>query len=152
MYGIGNSYLERVMQDVGRLGLQDAVHYMGPKRLEELAGEIAQCDVGVIPNHRSAFADINTPTRIFEYLALGKPVVAPSTAGIQDYFQPDSLFFFESGNADDLAGQLEQVALHPREAIAVAEKGQQIYMDHRWSEEKHAFVGVVSGLLGGNTV
>jgi len=34
------------------------------------------CDLGVIPEHHNAFAEINTPTGIFEYLALGKPVIA----------------------------------------------------------------------------
>jgi hypothetical protein len=34
------------------------------------------CDLGVIPEHHNAFTEINTPTGIFEYLALGKPVIA----------------------------------------------------------------------------
>ncbi len=56
--------------------------------------------MGLIPNHRSAFAEINTPTRIFEYLALGKPVIAPRAAGISDYFDEGSMIFFELGNAE----------------------------------------------------
>ena len=79
------------------------MHYLGPRSLEGLVREIEACDVGIIPNHRSAFAEINTPTRIFEYLALGKPVIAPRAAGISDYFDDGSLVFFELGNAEDLA-------------------------------------------------
>jgi len=47
------------------LDLEDCVHYLGPKSLEDLIREIEECDVGIIPNHRSAFAETNTPTRIF---------------------------------------------------------------------------------------
>ena len=86
-----------------RRGWRAAFAILGPKRLEELVREIEACDVGVIPNQRNPFTDINTPTRIFEYLALGKPVIAPRTPGIQDYFDPESLFFFEAGDAGDLA-------------------------------------------------
>ena len=72
----------------------------GRKYLEEIVKEIEKCDLGIIPNQRNAFTDINTPTRVFEYLAMGKPVIAPSTEGIRDYFDNDSLLFFEAGNSE----------------------------------------------------
>ncbi|MGA3322960.1 MAG: glycosyltransferase family 4 protein [Terriglobia bacterium] len=149
IYGGKTPFLERVMEEARQKGLQDCVHFLGPRRLEELVREIEDCDVGVIPNHRSAFADINTPTRIFEYLAVGKPVIAPRTPGIQDYFGPDSLLFFESGNSEDLAEKIEYVSSHPSEAIAIAERGQQVYMAHTWSQERQTLVNLVNGLLKG---
>ena len=102
IYGRKTAFLDQVMNEA-RAGLAGLCALPGAGRLEDLVGEIEDCDVGIIPNQRNAFTDINTPTRIFEYLALGKPVIAPRTPGIQDYFGPDSLLFFESGNADELA-------------------------------------------------
>ena len=61
---------------------------------EKIVEAIDECDVGVIPNRRSIFTELNTPTRIFEYLSRGKPVIAPSAPGIQDYFSGDALVFF----------------------------------------------------------
>ena len=101
--GRSTPFLERNMDEVRLRGIQDCVRYLGPKRLEDIVQEIKACDVGLIPNHRNAFTAINTPTRIFEYLALGKPVVAPRMPGVQDYFSPEALLFFEAGDADDLA-------------------------------------------------
>jgi glycosyltransferase involved in cell wall biosynthesis len=115
--------------------------------LEELVDEIECCDVGIIPNPRNTFTEINTPTRILEYLALGKPVVAPSTIGIQDYFTPDSLLFFEPGDSEDLADKIEYVASHAIEAIAIAERGQQVYQRHTWQQEKQTFVSLVVNLI-----
>ena len=57
--------------------------------VNEIVAAIGDCDLGIIPNHRNIFTEINTPTRIFEYLALAKPVIAPKTQGIQDYFGDD---------------------------------------------------------------
>ena len=105
IYGRKTPFLERVMSEARNKGLEDCVHYLGPRSLEDLVREIEDCDVGIIPNHRSAFAEINTPTRIFEYLALGKPVIAPQAAGICDYFDDRSLVFFELGNAEDLGAE-----------------------------------------------
>src|SRR5438093_13469166 len=81
IYGPSSPFLERVMQSVRAQGLTSAVQYLGPIRLEDIVGAIEDCDVGVIPNQRSVFTEINTPTRIFEYLAVGKPVIAPREIG-----------------------------------------------------------------------
>jgi glycosyltransferase involved in cell wall biosynthesis len=82
------------MDTVQKHGVQDAVRYFGGKGLEEIAAAIDECDVGLIPNRRSVFTEINTPTRIFEYLARGKPVITGRAPGVQDYFGDDALFFF----------------------------------------------------------
>ena len=147
IYGRKTPFLERVMDQARNKDLADRVHYLGPRRQEDLVGEIENCDVGVIPNHRNAFTDINTPTRIFEYLALGKPVIAPATPGILDYFTEDSLLLVEPGNSADLARQIEYVARNYQDAIRVAERGQQIYLQHTWKQERRTLVELVSGLL-----
>ncbi len=147
IYGKRTTFLEQVLAEASRLGLQDAVRYLGPRRLEDLAGEIEGSDVGVIPNQRNAFTDINTPTRIFEYLALGKPVVAPNTPGIRDYFGPESLLFFEAGDAHGLAERIEYVAAHPDKAIEIAERGQKVYLAHTWSQERQTLVNLIGGLF-----
>jgi glycosyltransferase involved in cell wall biosynthesis len=147
VYGRSTPYLDQVMEKVHKLELDEHVRYRGPKTLEELVHEIEACDVGVVPNQRNTFTDINTPTRIFEYLALGKPVIAPSTPGIQDYFDSKSLLFFESGNAQQLAEKLEYLVTHAGEAAAIAEHGQKVYLAHTWERERENLVTLVAGLI-----
>jgi glycosyltransferase involved in cell wall biosynthesis len=147
IYGKGTPFLERVMQSAREHDLQRNVLHFGQKPLEQIVDAIDACNVGLIPNRHNVFTHINTPTRIFEYLARGKPVIAPRTTGIQDYFDADSLFFFEAGNADDLARQIEFVASHPVEALSVTERGQQVYKAHAWSQEKQGIVTLIEELL-----
>lgn len=147
IYGESTLFLDRVMELAKSKGLQDAVLYLGPRRLEDLVSEIERCDVGVIPNHRNSFTDINTPTRIFEYLTLGKPCVAPRTSGIQDYFGDDSLVFFESGDARDMARSIEYALSHPAEVTEIVRRGQEVFREHSWQKESARLVGVVCGLL-----
>ena len=147
IYGPRTPFLDQVMLTVPEKGLEKAVHYLGPRRLEELVQAIEECDVGVIPNKRSIFTEINTPTRIFEYLALGKPVVAPRAPGIEDYFNDDALVFFELGTADDLALKLTWVALHPREALEITNRGQAVYLEHAWSKEREKLLRRTADLL-----
>jgi glycosyltransferase involved in cell wall biosynthesis len=147
VYGHRTSYLDQVMEGVRRRGLSGSVHYLGPKTLEELVEAIAHSDVGVIPNHRNPFSDINTPTRIFEYLSLGTPVIAPRTAGIQEYFDEESLFFFEAGNAEELAAQLHACHADPDRAVQMTKRAQRVYLDHTWSAERETLVRLVARLL-----
>jgi len=147
IYGPRTSFLDRVMATVVERKLEKAVHYLGPRRLEELVQAIAECDVGVIPNKRSIFTEINTPTRIFEYLALGKPVVAPRAPGIQDYFGEDSLILFDLGSADDLALKLTWVASHTREALEITNRGQAVYLEHAWGKEREKLLRRTADLL-----
>lgn len=151
IYGPGTPFLDRVLEMAKGKGLQEAVHYLGPRQLEDLAREIESCDVGVIPNHKNSFTDINTPTRIFEYLALGKPCIAPRTSGIQDYFGSDSLVFFESGDAEDMARRIEYVFSHPTEVTEIVKRGQEVFREHSWQKERQRLIGVVSELLDKGT-
>jgi len=151
IYGERTSFLELVMGMAKSKGLQEAVHYLGARRLEDLVAEIDGCDVGVIPNHKNSFTDINTPTRIFEYLALGKPCIAPRTSGIRDYFDGDSLVFFESGDAQDMARSIEYVFSHPAEVTEIVRRGQEVFREHSWQKERQRLIGVVSGLLDKKT-
>lgn len=147
IFGPSTDFLERMMNKVRDMNLQSKVRYFGPRKLEDLVVEIDKCDVGVIPNHRNPFTEINTPTRIFEYLALGKAVIAPSTPGILDYFNKESLLFFEAGDPGDLAKQIECAFAHPRELQQIAGKGQQVFRGHTWDRERETLLSRTSGIL-----
>ena len=148
VFGAQTTFLDRMMEFAKEKNLQEKVHFFGPRRLEDLVKEIQKCDLGVIPNRKNAFTDINTPTRIFEYLALGKPVIAPSTTGITDYFNQESLLFFESGDVDQLAKQIEYAFLHPRELYEITRRGQEVYLDHMWDREREILLSRIGGILG----
>jgi glycosyltransferase involved in cell wall biosynthesis len=147
IYGPETPFLARVMESVRAEGLITAVRYLGPKRLEDIVDAIEECDVGIIPNRRSIFAELNTPTRIFEYLAVGKPVIAPRAAGILDYFDEDSLILFELGDAKDLAQRIEYVLADPRKADETVRRGQEVYRAHAWRQEREVLVRLVDELL-----
>ena len=147
IYGESTPFLEIVMETVRRDNLQNSVRYFGRKGLPEIVAAIDECDVGLIPNRRSVFTEINTPTRIFEYLSRGKPVITGRASGVQDYFADDALFFFTLGDAVDLARSIAHVFGHPEDAATVVKRGQQVYLAHRWSEERKGLVGRIAELL-----
>jgi len=147
IYGQSTPFLEQVLASVRGTDLEKSVRYLGPRTLEQIVEAIDDCDVGIIPNRRSIFTEINTPTRIFEYLSRGKAVIAPAVPGIRDYFSDGHMIFFELGDASDLARKLEYVYLHPGAVEKTVKLGQAVYRDRKWSAERTKFTNLVSQLL-----
>jgi glycosyltransferase involved in cell wall biosynthesis len=115
--------------------------------LEEIAEAIAPIDLGLVPNRLNSFTRINLPTRIFEYLAMNKPVIAPRTRGVQDYFNEDELVFFEPGDAEDLTRKIEWVHRHPDETLSIVARGRKVYEKYSWDLEQGRFTGLVRRLV-----
>ena len=147
VFGPRTQFLERVLRMTQDRGLEHMVRWLGPRSLEELVREILDCDLGVIPNRRNAFTATNTPVRIFEYLALGKPVIAPATPGIQDYFDGKSMLYFAAGDAEDLACKVEFAYSHPHDVRQIVINAQKVYREHTWERERQTLVDRVGEIL-----
>jgi glycosyltransferase involved in cell wall biosynthesis len=145
--GAPTSFFETVMQSVRERGLAGNIHYLGSRNLEQIVEAISRCDLGVVPNHRNVFTELNTPTRIFECLAMGKPVIAPRARGIQDYFGDEDLIYFNLGSAKDLAEKITYAFFHPSEVQAIVHRGQKVYLNHRWTSEKSNLLNAFAELV-----
>jgi glycosyltransferase involved in cell wall biosynthesis len=89
-----------------RLGLDDRVCFHGRAPIEAIPAAIAAADVGLAPTRRTAFTDFSLSTKLFEYAAMGKPVVASRLPSLARYFPPGELWTYEPGDADGLASAL----------------------------------------------
>jgi glycosyltransferase involved in cell wall biosynthesis len=70
----------------GKLASLPNVHLLGEFRHHELAAQIEIFDVGIVPYVSSVFTNTVVPTKINEYLAMGKPVVSTNLRAICDYY------------------------------------------------------------------
>lgn len=147
VYGEGD-YVNRFRDHVEELALADIVKYHGEVHPEKIAEAMREIDVGLIPNEHSTHWNLAFPTRILEYLCMEKAVIAPRTKGIKDYFDEDSMFFFESGNSKSLAGVIVDVYRNPCKRQEVLTRGISIYNAHRWELQKSNLVLLTKNLLG----
>lgn len=145
--GGGNSYLEKVLKLASQLGIEDRVFFLGSKSQAEVARIVEACDVGVIPNRLSPFTQINMPTRIFEYLAMDRPVISPSTVGIRDYFDDSNMLFFKPNDPVDLARQMAWVYENPSAVPALVQRGQVIYHQQLWNRQRELFLDITEELV-----
>lgn len=147
IYGHPTPFVAEIEARIAELGLDDVVRYHGARDLPGIAAAVASCDLGVVPNERTSFTEINLPTRLFEYLALGKPVIAPDTRGIRDYFDERSMVYFQPGDAESLAQRIAWVRANPQAIAAIVAAGKEVYRRHRWQDERRLFLDVVARLV-----
>ncbi|HZR19649.1 MAG TPA: glycosyltransferase family 4 protein [Verrucomicrobiae bacterium] len=147
IYGDRTQFLDETIRFAAEIGVQDCVTFHGFKPLNEIVAAILAADLGLVPNRLTPFTQLNLPTRIFEYLAMGKPVVAPRTKGVLDYFTEDELMFFEPGNSEDLAGRIVWAFEHPQELLKFVEKGAKVQQAKAWQFEQDRFLHTVDQLL-----
>jgi glycosyltransferase involved in cell wall biosynthesis len=147
VFGASNAYLDEVLRLADTRGIGSRVRCHGLVTEAVIAENIARCDLGIIPNRLSPFTAINMPTRIFEYLVMGRPVVVPQTRGIRDYFKPDEILYFEPNRPESLARTIEWVYDNPAASTEVARRGRSVYTRHRWCGEKRKLLSLLGRLL-----
>ena len=141
------TFLNVVLDKVRKLGVTDKVKYHGLVTAEQIAKAIQQIDLGVIPNKMNPFTNINFPTRIFEYLSQGKPVLASETKGICDYFKNGSIHFFEPNNAESLAEKIKYIYNNWKETEEITYRGVQVYEKYTWEKQKQNLLILIAQLL-----
>lgn len=89
------------------LGLTDSVHFHGWVTLEKMVELIDQSDICVVPHLRSEHTDSTIPHKLFQYMAMGKPVIVSDCIPLKRIVEDVACgFVYEDGNVDDLAGAI----------------------------------------------
>jgi glycosyltransferase involved in cell wall biosynthesis len=148
LYGRGDA--EAALRDqVERLALAEDVRFHGRIPIAEVPAVIAAADVGLAPTRRNAFTELSLSTKIFEYGALDRPIVASDLPLIERTLGPGAVATYRSGDPGDLARViLEQVdepaARAARVAAAAARIGQLA-----WAHEADRLAGLIDRLAAG---
>lgn len=143
----GGGYLREVLDLAKRLRAEEQVKFLGFVPFETMIEEILTADVTVVPIKKNPYSVLVHTNKMYEYVALQKPVVASKLDSVAAYFPDDSLVYFEPGNDADLAEKLRYVFSHPEELERRIDNATEIYETYRWEREKKKYLGVYRSLL-----
>ena len=144
--------MQEVAEEVEALGLSDVVEFKGLVPLEAIAEAIEKADVGIVPNRRTPFTELNFPQRIFEYLCKGKPVISCRTRGILDYFDEESLCYFNPGSHEDLARVILELWRDTEQQERLVKRGYLVFYPLRWALQEKKLIRLVDGLIQGKEI
>jgi glycosyltransferase involved in cell wall biosynthesis len=143
--------IPELRERVRRLHVSDCVAIDGeyiphPEALARVTGASA----GVVPNLPTPLNRFALSSKLFEYVALGVPVVSADLPTIREHFSADEIQFFEPGSADSLAKALLAVLRDPHQAAAQAERARRRYEAYRWNVNARKYLAILEHLSSRN--
>jgi glycosyltransferase involved in cell wall biosynthesis len=143
IYGRGDSVPD-VRSRAEELGIGGRVHVHDEWRPQrDVLAIVQNAAVGVVPNLPTRLNRFALSTKLFEYVALGVPVVCSDLATLRTYFSEDEVLFFRPGDERSLAAALVEVAQSPDAARARAVAAHARYQSYRWPVNAERYVKVV---------
>ena len=146
VYGRGRS-LPELRALASELDLEDRVQFHGFRPLDEMPAVIAGADLGIVPQRRSDFTSLNYPTKAFEYVALGVPVLMAWSPALDEMFGHIAGIFFTCDQQEALATLLRQMVTDRNLARAVACQQQAVCAGFAWPVESQRYVAVMQRLV-----
>ena len=131
-----------------RLGVADRVTFHGRIPLEAVPAAIAAADIGLAPTRLNRFTEMSLSTKLFEYAAMGKPVVASRLPLVTSTFADGSVVRYEPGNADSLAAAIAELADDAPGRDARVERTRSIVEAASWERQGERYVAIVDRLAG----
>jgi glycosyltransferase involved in cell wall biosynthesis len=132
----GEPDLERVRRLVRDLGIEARVSITGLVPPREVTARLASASALVLPNTASAISERYTsPLKLFEYLTIGRPIVASDLPSIREVLTDgQTAMFVPPGNAAELAAALVQLKEDPALAVSLGAAAAALAPRFTWDE------------------
>jgi glycosyltransferase involved in cell wall biosynthesis len=143
--GTQRAQLERV---AGSLGLSASIRLPGWVEFRNIWSYIDKSTVCLIPHLRSEHTDTTLPNKLFDYMALGKPVVASNCEPLERVIrETDCGVTFQSGNVADLQAALRRLLSSPEMRLAKGQNGKKaVQENYNWAVDRKSLLRVIDGL------
>ncbi len=146
IYGKGPAG-EALMNLVKKRSLEDRVKFMDPVPVEQIAGIMADADLGIVPKRNDSFGGDAFSTKIFEFMALGVPVVAANTRIDTFYFNDSLLKFFQAGDEKSLAAAMLEIIKNHGLRRQLAANALAYVAGQSWDVKRQDYLDLVDRLV-----
>lgn len=146
IYGQGEASAD-LARLVNNLGLHEHVLLGGFVPIDKIPALVAAADLGVVPYRQNPFTDLLYPTKAFEYIIMGVPVVMSSTGAVTELFPDLPDMFVPPEDVDALADRILDLYRDPRRLQTLLEAAQRAYAPYAWENQRERYLAVMRGLL-----
>jgi glycosyltransferase involved in cell wall biosynthesis len=145
VYGRGDS--EPILRTLAAdLGVADRVAFHGRIPIESVPAAIAAADIGLAPTRRDPFTDLSLSTKIYEYAAMGKPVVATRLPMVERTFPPGTVATYDPGDAEAMARAITTFVDDAAVRTAAVEWTMRVVRESSWERESRTYVALIDRL------
>jgi len=108
LYGDGPA-LNDILSLAETLGVAGKVQYMGYLQPAEMRKEVLKTGVLILPPLKNIYSDLFYTIKLIETIYLKIPVIATRLNTYKRYYSEESLFYFDSGNINELVERIKEV-------------------------------------------
>ncbi|PHM39596.1 putative glycosyltransferase WbpH [Xenorhabdus mauleonii] len=141
--------ISKLKHTAKQIGVSDKVNFLGFIQPKNRFQVIADSDICVLPLTKTSIGSRYTsPLKLFEYMAMGKPVVISDFPSIRDAVDERAVNFADSENAESFAEQIRWLIHHPVELAAKVDHSQQLITARfNWDQRAKLITGVMAEKL-----
>jgi glycosyltransferase involved in cell wall biosynthesis len=146
IYGNGPA-LKGIFELADELEIRHKIYHEDFIKQEEMFQRILRANVCVIPPEENIYSDLFYTTKLVEMVYLKIPVIATRLKTYKYYYSEDSIFYFESGNVEQLAEALLNV-FYNREFVE--HKVQNAFRDYQkvsWNIMSERYITLIKQML-----
>lgn len=115
--------------------------------VEDLVASLADADVGVVAMKRDAFRDLTIAGKMFDFIAMRKPMAVSLTRSVQETFGEGCFEPFTSGDAHDLARAIRRLHDDPALAADYAARASEVGRPFSWPVQRQRYRDTVRWLI-----
>jgi glycosyltransferase involved in cell wall biosynthesis len=146
LYGRGDSEPALAAQ-AAELGIADRVIFHGRIPIEDVPAAVARADIGLAPTRHDQFTDMSLSTKVFEYAAMGKPVVASRLPMIERTFPAGTVAAYPPGDPAAMAHAILALVDDPVAREVSVARTAEIVDAGSWEREATGYLALVQRLI-----
>jgi glycosyltransferase involved in cell wall biosynthesis len=143
IYGDGPC-LQELRQLTAQLELGDSVYFGGVVSLKELVSAISSAGAGVVANRRDVFRDLTHCNKMYDFIAMHKPVICSRTHAVEAYFDEDCFQYFTAGDEHDLARAIRELYERPELGERKVRHTAEVCEPYRWAHQRRIYQAMVT--------
>jgi glycosyltransferase involved in cell wall biosynthesis len=150
IYGEG-AFLPELQELARRLDVTDVVYFSERfVPMPQLLAAISGADVGVVAMRSDAFRDLVHCNKMYDFLAMQKPIVCSRTRSVEAYFDEGCFQFFRADDEEDLARAIRRLYDEPDLGERLVRRAAEVSEAYRWTHQRRIYQAVVADLLRGD--
>ena len=146
MIGGGKGQAEHDLRtEIARLGIAERVQIIGRVAQKDIPLHVkgAACAVHPLPIEHSISSRFTSPLKLFEYMAMGLPIVAAGVPSVREVLRDGhNARLYEGGNVDALAKALQQVTSDAALATDLSAQALRDADDHTYTRRAERLLGL----------
>lgn len=148
IYGGGDDDYKNYLREYSiKLGVENQFKIFNSLLHEEILNIVQKYDIGVVPYLNDEFMQLALSTKAFEYAKLSIPMVASDLRPMRNYFDDDSVLFFEPNNSDNLAEKIIQLAKNKELQEIITRNAQQRILSLIDGSNENKYRELINSLL-----